>query len=169
MALRWASILTRVTALYVDRLAGDILAPYDLSLAQFKILMFLYKSPEDSVTTATLEDFFQMSHSTSVGLLNRLEKGGWLMRIYKDGHGRAKVIHLTPYAKDNQKQVYSCGTELEKAFTAGLSEAEVDEYIRLSRKIIHQSNDEQTISDKAGDVFNWDDTDNIKKGEENGQ
>lgn len=155
MKLRWACILTRITALYVDRLASQVFAPYGISLAQFKILMFLYNTPEDTATTAALEDFFQMSHSTSVELLNHLEKDGWILRIHRKSAGRAKVIHLTDLARDKEQEIKRCGAELEQAFIANLSEEEVDDYVRLSYKIIQTSKDERFIQEKAGNVFNW--------------
>ncbi len=129
-----ASVLTRITALYVDKLANQIFAPFNLSLAQYKILGYLYHRPEKTVTTAELEEHFQMSHSTSVGLLNNLEKDGWISRL--KGKGRSKVIEATEKALSVKDELEAAGMELEAAFTEKLSAEEVQEYIRLSLKIL---------------------------------
>ena len=47
-----ASVLTRITALYVDKVATPVLEPFGLSLAQYKIVGYLYRAPEGTVTTA---------------------------------------------------------------------------------------------------------------------
>lgn len=131
-----ASVLARITALYVDKLASPILEPFGLSLAQYKILGYLYRKPKDKVTTGELETYFQMSHSTSVGLLNHLEASGFIKREKRPGSGRSKAILLTPKAKTIEDDLEAAGLQLEKAFTARLSADEAAEYIRLSRKIL---------------------------------
>lgn len=131
-----ASVLARITALYVDKLATPILEPFGLSLAQYKIVGYLYRHREDNVTTGDLETYFQMSHSTSVGLLNHLEAEGFIKRERKAGAGRSKVIILTDKANAIEADLEAAGGELERAFTANLSAEEAAEYIRLSRKIL---------------------------------
>lgn len=129
-----ASVLTRISALYVDKLANQVFAPFNLSLAQYKILAYLFYQPEKTVTTAELEDHFQMSHSTSVGLLNNLERAGWIKRI--KGGGRSKVIEATDKALTEKGKLEAAGRELENTFTENLSAEEVREYIRLSSKLL---------------------------------
>lgn len=131
-----ASVLARITALYVDKLATPILEPFGLSLAQYKIVGYLYRQAAGTVTTGELETYFQMSHSTSVGLLNHLEKDGFIRREKRPGSGRSKVIFLTPKAEAMKDGLEKAGLQLEAAFTANLSKAEAAEYIQLSRKLL---------------------------------
>lgn len=131
-----ASILTRITSLYVDRLASAILKPLGLSLAEYKILYLSLHYPEEKMTTAYLEDHFQMSHSTSVGLLNHLEKDGWINRLPNPGKKREKIVVLSDKSLKNRDVLIKAGEELEKEFTANLTKEETEEYIRLSKKIM---------------------------------
>ena len=131
-----ASVLTRITALYVDKLAAAEFAPFGLSLAQYKIIAYLYAKPKESVTTSELEAHFQMSHSTSVGLLNNLEKDGWITRKKTPQSGRSKVILLTQRAIKEKPGLEKAGAALEKEFTRPLTEEEKEEYIRISKKIL---------------------------------
>lgn len=88
----YASILTRITSLYVNRLASSILKSKGLSLAEYKILYICIYHPDERITTSFLESHFQMSHSTSVGLLNHLEKDGWIKRISNPDNPRKKWL-----------------------------------------------------------------------------
>lgn len=132
----YASILTRITALYVDRLASAILKPMGLSLAEYKILYVCIKCPEERITNSFIEGHFQMSHSTAVGLLNHLEKDGWIKRIPNPDNKRKKMVVLSGMAQSKTPDLLNAGQELENQFTANLTEAEKQEYIRISKKIM---------------------------------
>lgn len=132
----YASILARITSLYVDRLASAILKPMGLSLAEYKILYTCIYYPDERITNSFLESHFQMSHSTSVGLLNHLERDGWIERVPNPDHPREKIVILSPKAKKNVDVLKKAGQDLEDQFTANLSKEETEEYIRLSKKIM---------------------------------
>lgn len=131
-----ASILARITSLYVDRLASAILKPMGLSLAEYKILYICIHYPEERITNSFLESHFQMSHSTSVGLLNHLEKDDWIQRIPNPDNAREKIVVLSPKAQKNREALIQAGQDLEDQFTANLTEKEREEYIRISKKIM---------------------------------
>lgn len=132
----YASILARITSLYVDRLASAILKPMGLSLAEYKILYICIYYPEERITNAFLENHFQMSHSTTVGLLNHLERDGWIERVPNPDHPREKIVILSSKARKNTDELKKAGKDLEDAFTANLTREEAEEYIRLSKKIM---------------------------------
>lgn len=131
-----ASILTRITALYVDRLASSILKPMGLSWAEYKILYICIHDPKKRITNSFLESHFQMSHSTAVGLLNHLEKDGWIVRKPNPDNKREKMVILPSKAVNNKEELIAAGKDLEDQFTANLTKEETAEYIRLSRKIM---------------------------------
>lgn len=133
---QYASILTRITSLYVDRLASAILKPMGLSLAEYKILYVCIHYPDERITNSFLESHFQMSHSTSVGLLNHLEKDGWIKRVPNPDNKREKMVILTDMAQNNTVELLKAGKELEDQFTVNLTKEETEEYIRLSKKIM---------------------------------
>lgn len=137
-----ACILTRITSLYVGRLASIILNPMGLSLAEYKILYICMQNPAKKITTAFLENHFQMSHSTSVGLLNHLEKDGWIRRIPNPDNRREKLVVLSSQVETHQKELMQAGQELEARFTENLTPKEVAEYIRISKKILGKAGKE---------------------------
>lgn len=131
-----ASILTRITSLYVGRLSSVILKPFDLSLAEYKILYLCIHFPEEKKTNIFLENHFQMSHSTCVGLLNHLEKDGWIKRVRNPDNKREKMVILSEKAEKQKPELIQAGIEMEDQFTANLTEEEISEYIRISKKIL---------------------------------
>lgn len=131
-----ASVMTRITALYVDKIANKVFEDIGLSLAQYKILAYLFSHSEADVTTASLEEHFQMSHSTSVGLLNNLEKDGWIKREKTVSSGRSKVICASQKAESHRDAIRAKGEELEQVFTSNLTREETEQYILLSKKIL---------------------------------
>ena len=137
-----ASVITRITALYVDKVAAKALEPCGLSLAQYKIVGYLYLAPKGTVTTKELEDYFQMSHSTSVELLNTLEKNGFIKREKTKDSKRSKVIFLTDKSRKMKKKIDAAGEKIEKEFTKRLTEKESKQYIKLSRKILNMKEGE---------------------------
>lgn len=137
-----ASVLTRITALYVDKVAMPVLEPFGLSLAQYKIVGYLYRAPKGTVTTQELEEYFQMSHSTSVGLLNNLETNGFIRRKKTSGSGRSKVIFLTEKAMDIRNEIEAAGDRIEQKFTERLTDEETKMYILISRKILDMKESE---------------------------
>ena len=144
-----ASVLARIAALYVDKLANPIFEPYGLSLAKYKIIGYLYKQLPGTVTTAELEEYFQMSHSTAVELLNSLDSNGFIKREKRIGSGRSKVIFLTEQAKAVEGQLESAALALERDFTANLTDAEAAEYIRLSKKLLRIEESEENENGKT--------------------
>lgn len=77
-----------------------------------------------------------MSHSTAVGLLNHLEKDGWIVRKPNPDNKREKMVILPSKAVNNKEELIAAGKDLEDQFTANLTKEETAEYIRLSRKIM---------------------------------
>ena len=137
-----ASVITRISALYVDKVAAHILEPYGLSLAQYKIISYLYGAEAGTVTTGELEKYFQMSHSTSVGLLNNLEADGYIRREKTPESGKNKVIFLTEKAIAIQQNLDAAGDQIERKFTERLTAEETKQYILLSRKILNMNESE---------------------------
>lgn len=131
-----ASILTKITSLYLDRLASAILKSFRLSLAEYKILYICIYYPEKRINNSFLESHFQMSHSTTVGLLNHLEKDDWIHRIPNPDNQREKIVVLSPKAQKNREALIQAGQDMEEQFTANLTEEEREEYIRISKKIM---------------------------------
>jgi len=123
------SVLIKRSSLIFDKIANQLLAPYDLSGSQFRILMVLYKSPSCSVRQADIETAFSMTNPTVTGLVNKLESRGFVERVSNPNDKRSKLLALTEYAEEKRDEFISLANTLESEMTDGLSD---DEALRLS-------------------------------------
>lgn len=130
------AILTKKAALEYDRLANSILQKYGLTGAQYKILKYLYTHEEKAVRQVDLERFYSLTHPTAIGLLEQLEKKGFVQRRVNPDDGRSRIVSLTPQAAEKRDELEMVGAALEKSFTAALSEEERGQLVALLQKLL---------------------------------
>ena len=68
---------------------------YGVSIPQVLCLNYLYKSPNFQSTQGEIRKFLNLNSSTVSGIINRLEKKGYLARLPKSGDKRMVNIALT--------------------------------------------------------------------------
>lgn len=130
------SVLIKRSSLIFDKIANQLLAPYDLTGSQFRILMVLYKSPSCSVRQADIETAFSMTNPTVTGLVNKLENRGLVGRVSNPNDKRSKLLVLTEYAEEKRDEFISLANTLELEMTEGLSNEEVSCLSELLQKVI---------------------------------
>lgn len=134
------SVLIKRSALIFDKYANQLLAPYQLTSSQFRILMILYKAPACSIRQADIELMFSMTNPTVTGLIQNLEKSGLVKRVANPKDRRSKLLMLTEYAECKREEFVALADSLEKEMTEGLSEAEAEVLSGLLTKIIEKHN-----------------------------
>lgn len=72
MKLDKAAILIKKAALEFDKISNGILEEYDLTTSQYKVMKYLYE--ESDVRIVDLEKYYSMSHPTTIGIVQNLEK-----------------------------------------------------------------------------------------------
>lgn len=136
MERKKVSVLIKRSALIFDKYANQLLALYQLTSSQFRILMILYKAPVCSVRQADIETAFSMTNPTVTGLIHRLEKSGLVERVENPKDKRSKLLALTEYAESKRSEFIALADSIEKEMTDGLSEAEAEVLTELLMKII---------------------------------
>jgi len=68
---------------------------YGVSIPQILCLNFLHESPNYQATQGEIKNFLNLNSSTVSGIINRLEKKGFLARLPKSGDKRVVNIALT--------------------------------------------------------------------------
>lgn len=129
------AILVKRTALVIDKFAGQILAPYELTNTQYKIMKFLYGHSDKPIRQADIEVKFAMTNPTVTGIIQNLEKKGMVQRIQNPEDKRSKLLGLTEQAMEMKAELYQIGETIESHVTEKLTEEECDELIRLLNKI----------------------------------
>ena len=79
----------------VDIESKKIQKEYGVSIPQVLCLSFLHQSPSYQSTQGEIRKFLNLNSSTVSGVINRLEKKGYLARLPKSGDKRVVNIALT--------------------------------------------------------------------------
>lgn len=117
-------ILIKKLALEFDKIAIPELAIYNLTPSQFKILKYLLNNLDKEVKQRDIEKTFSMTNPTVTGILDNLEKNGWIKRLLNSNDARSKIIKVTTKTMDHKDNFYIIGSNLEKKFIKGLTKDE---------------------------------------------
>ena len=91
----WVQLIR--TFYLVQRRVASVLAAHDVTLPQFDVMATLRFS--DGVTQQELAERLLVTKGNVCGLLDRLERAGWVERRPDTSDGRANRLHLTPAGK----------------------------------------------------------------------
>ena len=131
-----AAILIKQAVLLADKIAYPILEPYELTSSQYKVIKFLYANPPASVRQIDIEEHFSLRNPTVTGILQNLEKNGWIERLPNPEDARSKVISVTKKALNLKDEMDNLGDTIESELTKNLSEDEHEELVFLLKKIL---------------------------------
>lgn len=128
-------VLVKKTSLLFEKYVNQLLAPFDLTSSQCKILMVLYEAPNASLRQADIEEEFSLTSPTVIGLVQQLEKKDLVMRIPNPADKRSKLLTLTPHALEIKEGLQAMAEVLESQMTAALTETEHAQLSMLLDKI----------------------------------
>lgn len=135
--------LIKTASIEFDKMANPILADYDLTASQCRVLKFLYMQQTQSARIVDIERECVITHPTVLGLLDSLEKKGFVLRTVNPEDARSKLISLTPKAKDIQAELEAVVAKIDHAWVKNLSEQERKELQKLLQKLLKIERDEK--------------------------
>ena len=116
---------------YCDRNASEM----GLTGTQGRVLCYIFITSQwQDIYQRDIEDVFEIRRSTATGILQLLERDGYIERVSVPTDARLKKI-LTDKAKELQTLVIHETERAEQMLKTGLSEDEVNAYIRLTDRI----------------------------------
>ena len=130
------AILVKKTALAIEKKANRMLSPYGLTDTQFKVLMCLYRNPRHALRQVDLEEMLAMRNPTITGIVQNLERGGFVRRTANPEDGRSKLVTLAGSTLALMEELTGVGEALEEHVTRTLSEAERAQAMELLKKMI---------------------------------
>ena len=133
------AILVKKAALEFDKISNPVFAEYDLTASQYKILKYLYAQPTRKARVVDLERQYSMTHPTAIGLLDNLEKKGFIVRTVNPDDARSRLIALTEKADAMQDELEALGNTLDARLTSRLTARERDQLTRLLKKLLEIS------------------------------
>ncbi len=130
------AILIKRAALEFDKLSNPVLAEYDLTASQYRVLKYLYTQPNETARIVDIEKECSITHPTALGILDNLSKKGFVKKIVNPDDARSKVISLTEKTKSMQEQLEEVGTQLDDMMTENLTADEKKQLLSLLQKMM---------------------------------
>lgn len=110
-----------------------------LTLSQGRMLKFVSGHP-DGVTQKVIENHFQVSHPTVVGIIARMEKNGYLECWMDAEDKRNKMVRLTEKAWPVSRELEQEMDNNERWLLQGLSEQQIDNLYESLYRILENVN-----------------------------
>lgn len=109
VCFRLGKTVRRVTKAYRQEISK-----YHLTHGQFFMLLAILE--EDGLLPSEIAEKTSQDRATTTGLLDRLEKDGWIERKADKADRRSLRIFLTPYALDHKKSIMTLFEETNQKF-----------------------------------------------------
>lgn len=110
------------------------LSKHGLTFAQSRILRFLAEHGGQA-TQKEIEDYAHVSHPTVVGIVTRMEQGGFLSTCADPADKRNKLVRLTDKSRDINLEIRRSIDLSERAMLRSFSEEEVEQLRRYLIRI----------------------------------
>jgi DNA-binding MarR family transcriptional regulator len=112
------------------------LAAYGITGVQAKVMRYIgarYRT--GPVFQRDVEEAFDLSRSTATGILQLLEKNGFLLRESTQQDARLKSLVPTQKAEELEHQIRLCIQDIETALTKGLSPGQLQLFAEVTAQM----------------------------------
>jgi len=96
------------------------LAEHGITYRQWEVLAWL--SFRGTISQAELAQHMLVEAPTLVGVLDRMERDGWIERVPDESDRRKKLIRPTPQVEPVWAKMVDCAMRVRREATAGISE-----------------------------------------------
>lgn len=127
---------------HVDRQANNSLKPCGMTFSQMRLMSYLLKRAQTPPSQKEIEEHFQVSHPTVVGLIQRLEAKGLVRCAFDSADKRVKSVYLTAQGRGVVSRANEHRALMERRITAGMSPSEVEQLRALLKKVLRNVSQE---------------------------
>ena len=124
--------LTLTTQAY-HRAVSDLLAPHGITYRQSLVLAWL--ALEGELSQTELAHRMMIEPPTLVGILDRMERNGWIASHDCPGERSKNLIRATPAAEPVWEKIVDCATSIRHRATNGLTERQLATLKKLLHKV----------------------------------
>ncbi|PMC80293.1 MarR family transcriptional regulator [Aerococcus viridans] len=110
---------------------GDMKGPQSMALGYI-----IHASTKDELYVKDLEKYMKIRKSTASELVSRLEKNGYVRTEKSQKDGRLKRLIVTEEGHEAHDRILYLLQEVDDRLVAGLSQEEVDTFVRILNKLI---------------------------------
>lgn len=129
----WLTVTTQA----MHRALTEELAPHGVTYRQAQVLAWL--AVEGDLSQSELAAKMLVEPPTLVGILDRMERDGWITRNSCSSDRRKKLIRPTAAAQPAWEKFTECARRVRTRATAGLSDEEVETLKTLLSKVFHNA------------------------------
>jgi MarR family transcriptional regulator for hemolysin len=122
-----------------ERAMNDELAPRGITYRQAQVLWLLVH--EGSLSQTDLAERMRIEPPTLVGILDRMEREGWIRRESDDQDRRRKFVSPLPKAKPVWSKIIACSDRVRDRGNEGLSQEDQQLLKRLLGRILDNLSD----------------------------
>lgn len=123
----------------------------ELTMMQSWILGFIYRNPQREIFQKDIEAKFSIARSTATGILQLMEKNGYIRRISLPRDARMKKLELTPKGIQMQEITLENIQRMENKLREGISQEDIEIFFRVIRKMRSNVEMEQSETDRRRD------------------
>lgn len=123
----------------------------ELTMMQSWILGFIYRNPEKEIFQKDIEAKFSIARSTATGILQLMEKNGYIRRVSLPRDARMKELELTPKGVQMQEITIENIQRMENKLREGISKEDIEVFFRVIRKMRSNVEMEQSETDRRRD------------------
>jgi MarR family transcriptional regulator for hemolysin len=131
-----------------ERAMNDELAPRGITYRQAQVLWHL--AHEANLSQSDLAERMRIEPPTLVGILDRMEREGWIRREGDANDRRRKLVMALGKAKPVWSQIVACADRVRRRATAGLQPDELQIIRELVKRVLNNlQNEHQLCTDDA--------------------
>lgn len=123
----------------------------ELTMMQSWILGFIYRNSQREIFQKDIEAKFSIARSTATGILQLMEKNGYIRRISLPRDARMKKLELTPKGIQRQEITLENIQRMENKLREGISQEDIEIFFRVIRKMRSNVEMEQSETDRRRD------------------
>jgi MarR family transcriptional regulator for hemolysin len=122
------------------------LAPHGITYRQSLVLGWL--ALEGELSQSELASKMMIEPPTLVGILDRMERDGWIARHDCPSDRRKKIVRAVPAAEPVWDKIVQCALRVRRRATDGLTDRQMATLKKLLRKIHHnlKSDEKETVA-----------------------
>lgn len=121
------------TASCMKKRAGDFFRPFELTDVQFNLMMLLRHQggDEDGLTQAQLSHMMLVNRANITSLIDRMEKGGFVVRTSTPADRRSNIIKLTAKGQKLMEKIEPLYTAEVKKIMDCLNQQDQNQLVRI--------------------------------------
>ena len=117
------------TAHALERALNEELARHGITFRQWQVLAWL--AHEGELAQSELADRMQVQAPTLVGILDRMERDGWIVREACSSDRRKKIVRPTPRVEPVWSKMVACAREVRSRATQGIESEQLEQVMEV--------------------------------------